>query len=198
LDDVDIALDAHLTRVTTLPALCPAIDTDRLTLRAHGIEDFDDMCAMWTDAGVVRFIGGKVFSREEVWGRLLRYAGTWSLFGYGFWAVRERASGCFVGEVGFHNLHRDLVLPFEDRPELGYALLPRAHGQGFATEGASAALDWADGAWPGGETVCMIDPENTPSARVAARLGYREFARSSYKGEPVRLLSRRRGAVQQS
>ena len=40
---------------------CPPIDTDRLTLRAHRIEDFEDMCAMWTDPEVVRFIGGKVF-----------------------------------------------------------------------------------------------------------------------------------------
>ena len=52
----------------------PALDTDRLTLRAHGIEDFEDMCRMWSDPRVVRFIGGKVRSREQVWARLLRHA----------------------------------------------------------------------------------------------------------------------------
>ena len=54
----------------------PVIATDRLTLRAHGTEDLKDMCAMWAEPQVVRFIGGKVFSREEIWARLLRYAGS--------------------------------------------------------------------------------------------------------------------------
>ena len=173
--------------------LRPVIDTERLTLRAPGIKDFEEMCAMWSDPQVVRFIGGKVRSREQVWARLLQYAGSWSLLGYGSWVIRDRASGVFVGEAGFRNLRRDLVPPFGDRPELGYALVPAAQGSGFATEAAGAALAWADRTWPGGETVCMIDPENAPSARVAARLGYREFARSSYKGGPVILLARRNG-----
>jgi RimJ/RimL family protein N-acetyltransferase len=172
----------------------PRIDTDRLALRAQGVADFEDMCAMWADPAVVRFIGGKVRAPEEVWVRLLRNAGIWSLFGYGPWVIRDRSSGAFLGEVGFLNLHRDVMPPFGDRPELGYTLVSRAHGQGLATEAARAALAWADRTWPGGETVCMIDPENTSSARVAARLGYREFARSSYKGEAVILFSRRSGA----
>ena len=154
---------------------------------------------MWAEPQVVRFIGGKVFSREEVWARLLRHAGSWSLLGHGFWVIRDRASGAFVGEVGFHNLQRDLVPSLGDRPELGYALIPRARRKGLAAEVAGGALAWADRARPGGETVCMIDPENVASARVAARLGYREFARTSYQGRPEILLSRQGGqAVQES
>ena len=79
------------------------------------------MYAMWSDPAVTRYIGGKTFSREEVWERLLRYAGTWTMFGYGFWVIREKVSGDFVGEVGFHSLHRNIVPPFGDRPELGFA-----------------------------------------------------------------------------
>ena len=76
------------------------------------------MCAMWSDPEVVRFIGGKVRPPEEVWARLLRYAGIWTFFGYGFWVIRDRASGAYIGEVGFLNLRRDLRPPFGDRPEL--------------------------------------------------------------------------------
>jgi hypothetical protein len=36
----------------------------------------------------------------------------------------------------------------------------------------------------------MISPENTPSFRVAEKLGYREFARTDYKGLPSVLLHR--------
>jgi RimJ/RimL family protein N-acetyltransferase len=63
-----------------------SIETARLILRVHRTEDFEDMYAMWSDPAVTRYIGGKTFSREDVWGGLLRYAGTWTLFGYGFWS----------------------------------------------------------------------------------------------------------------
>ena len=167
------------------------IKTERLILRAHRIEDIDEMYAMWSDPAVTHYIGGKTFSREEVWARLLRYAGTWTLLGYGFWVIREVASGDFVGEVGFHSLRRDIVPPFGDRPELGFALVPRAHGRGFATEAARAALKWGDLAWGDQETVCMIAPENAPSLRIAAKLGYSETCRAEYKGAPMILFARR-------
>ena len=48
---------------------------------------------MWADPAVTRFIGGRVFNREEVWARLLRYAGHWQWMGYGFWAIEEKESG---------------------------------------------------------------------------------------------------------
>ncbi len=173
-----------------------SITTERLTLRPHGPEDFDDMCAMWSDPAVTRHIGGRAFSREEVWARLLRYAGIWSLFGYGMWAVRDRASGDFVGDVGFLNLRRTVVPPFGDRPELGFVLARDAHGQGYATEAARAALEWGDRAWGDRawgdrETICMIAPDNAASIRVAVKLGYREVSRSVYMGDPVVLFARR-------
>ncbi len=168
------------------------IGTERLTLHAHRVEDYEDMCALWSDPVVTRYLGGKPFSREDVWVRLLRYAGTWSRLGYGFWAIRSRASGDFIGEVGFHNLHREIVPSFGDRPELGFALVPGAQGQGLATEAALAALDWGDRTWRGGETVCMIAPENLASRRLAYRLGYRDVVDTAYKGAPVVLLARRK------
>ena len=168
-----------------------SITTERLSLRAHRVEDFDDMHAMCSDPVVTRHIGGMAFSREEVWTRLLRYAGIWSLFGYGMWAVREKASGDFVGDVGFLNLCRAVVPPFGDRPELGFVLAPKAHGQGYATEASRAALEWGERAWGDRETMCMIAPENAPSIRIAVKLGYREISRSVYMGDPVILFARR-------
>ena len=83
-----------------MPApIAPPIETPRLSLRGHTIEDFADSAAMWGDPNVTRFIGGRPFSEEEVWSRLLRYAGHWALKGFGYWVVRERSSGRFVGEV---------------------------------------------------------------------------------------------------
>lgn len=145
---------------------------------------------MWADPLVTRYIGGRPFAADEVWGRLLRYVGHWALLGFGYWTVRERSSGRFVGEVGFAYYRRALDPPLGDVPESGWALAPWAQGQGFATEAVGAALAWADTHFAGGRTVCMIDVANGPSLRVATKCGYREFTRTQFKGEPVILLER--------
>jgi RimJ/RimL family protein N-acetyltransferase len=159
----------------------PILETERLVQRGHRAEDLDDCVALWSDPDVTRFIGGKPSTREEVWARLLRYVGHWSIAGYGFWQIRERATGRFVGEAGLADFKRDL--PFDGAPEAGWVLAPWSHGKGYATEAMTAVLAWADPTHP--RTVCIIDPDNAASLRVAARCGYRELARPIYKGAEI-------------
>jgi RimJ/RimL family protein N-acetyltransferase len=161
------------------------LETDRLTMRPHVIEDFDDSFAMWSDPEVIRFIGGQPSTREEVWARLLRYVGHWALLDFGYWVVREKESGRFVGEVGFANFRRQIEPPLDDMPEIGWALTPAAHGRGYATEAVRAALRWADAEWPATHTACIIAPENAASLRVAQKCGYVEWVRGVYKGKPT-------------
>jgi len=165
--------------------------TDRLTLRPHRLDDFRDSLALWSDPVVAKYIGGRPFTEEEVWQRLLRYAGHWALLGYGFWTVRERGSDRFLGEVGILDGKRELDPPFGDAPELGWALVPSAHGKGYATEAVRAAVAWgADHFGSKVRTVCMIHPDNAASLRVAEKAGYREYARTTYKGSPTILFER--------
>jgi RimJ/RimL family protein N-acetyltransferase len=166
------------------------IETDRLILRPHVLEDFDDSYALWSDEIVTRFIGGKPFSREDVWSRLLRYVGHWTLLGYGYWAIREKDSGRFVGEIGFADYQREIDPPLGDAPEIGWALMPSMHGFGYATEAVRGALTWADATWPGRDTVCIIAPDNVPSRRVAAKCGYVEERQTTYKGNPTGVFRR--------
>jgi len=50
----------------------PPLETARLRLRGHRVEDFAACAAMWADPVVTRYIGGRPFTAEEVWTRLLR------------------------------------------------------------------------------------------------------------------------------
>ncbi|MER8374180.1 GNAT family N-acetyltransferase [Mesorhizobium sp. M1409] len=168
----------------------PVIETKRTTLRAHRLGDFDTYAAMWTDPVVTRFIGGKPRTREESWMRFLRHAGLWSLLGYGFWAIEEKATGRFIGEAGFHDLKRDMEPSIEGIPEAGWALVPTVHGAGFATEVVGRVLAWSDEAFGRAKTVCIIDPENAASLRVAAKCGYREVVQITYHDTPTILLAR--------
>ena len=88
------------------PPVAPALDTARLTLRAHTAADLDDCAALWADPTVVRHIGGRPFTAEETWARVLRYAGLWALVGFGYWVARDRSSGRFVGELGLADFRR--------------------------------------------------------------------------------------------
>lgn len=166
------------------------ITTERLVMRPPGRDDFEDSAATWSDPEVVRFIGGKPFTREEAWSRLTRYAGHWALQGYGFWIVRERETGRYVGEVGLADFKRDLTPSFDGAQEMGWVLARSVHGNGYATEAVRAALAWNAERFPGARIVCMIDPGNAASLNVAAKCGFREFARTTYKQTDVILFQR--------
>jgi RimJ/RimL family protein N-acetyltransferase len=168
----------------------PDLETARLRLRGHRREDLDACAAMWGDPLVVRYIGGRTFSREEVWARVLRHVGHWQVLGFGCWVVEDRVSGRFVGEVGFLEAKRDVVPSWEGTPEAAWVLAPWAHGRGLATEAVAAVLAWGDSRFAPPRTVCFIDVDNRASQRVAAKCGYRELLRTSYKGAPVILFER--------
>jgi RimJ/RimL family protein N-acetyltransferase len=168
----------------------PILESGRLRLRGHRLADFADCAAMWADPVVTRYIGGKPFSREEVWARLLRYVGHWALLGFGYWAVEEKATSEFVGELGFADFKRDIQPSLEDTPELGWALASRVHGKGYATEAVRAAITWGDEHFGRARTTCLIHPENMASIRVAEKCGYREFQRTTYKGHATILFER--------
>ena len=170
--------------------MAPTIETGRLRLRAHRIEDFADCAAMWADPNVVRYIGGKPFSREEVWARVLRYVGHWQWMGFGFWALEEKHTGAFAGELGFAEFHREIEPSILGIPEVGWVLPSRVHGLGYATEAVRAAVAWADRRFASARTVCLIHPENARSIRVAEKCGYKEFQHTSYKGQPTIIFER--------
>jgi RimJ/RimL family protein N-acetyltransferase len=172
------------------PASAPVIETERLRLRPHRLDDYDDCSAMWGDAEVARYIGGRRSTPEEVWSRLLRYAGLWSLLGFGYWAVERRSDHRFVGDVGFADFRRDITPSMNGLPEMGWALSSALHGQGYASEAVAAALAWVDARFPA--TVCIIDPANAPSIRVARKVGFQELAHTQYRGDPTIMYRRDR------
>ena len=177
----------------TLPTI-PVLHSARLTLRAPKLDDFEMSLAMWADPEVTRYIGGRPQTREEVWARLLRYLGHWTVLGYGFWIVEDRASGGHLGEVGFGDFHRELEPSFGATPEMGWSLAPAAHGRGVATEAVTTATAWGDVHFTDGRTGCIIHPDNTASQRVALKCGFREKLRTIYKGEPTIVYEREAGA----
>ncbi|HUB84138.1 MAG TPA: GNAT family N-acetyltransferase, partial [Rhizomicrobium sp.] len=129
-------------------------------------------------------------TEEEAWSKFLRVAGQWPILGFSFFAVEERASGRFIGETGFVEGRRAIEPSLIGIPEIGWGFAPDVHGKGYAFEAASAALAWGEGHFGRVPMRCIIAPENTPSIRLAKKLGFTELLRTSYRGDPTVMFER--------
>lgn len=167
----------------------PVIETARLRLRAHAVDDYADCKAVWSDPRVVRYIGGTPNSGEEVWKRMLQCLGLWSLLGYGYWAVEERSSGMYIGDIGFADFRRPLELSIDGMLECGWVLAPHAHGKGYATEAVTAIIAWARQHFADRRVVCIISPENVASIRVADKVGFSLWRETLYGDQPILVFS---------
>jgi RimJ/RimL family protein N-acetyltransferase len=165
-------------------------ETRRLILRRHEAADFPAYFTMSADPEMARFAGRAPAGPDEAWARLLRQAGHWSLFGYGFLAIEEKATGCFVGEAGLAHFRRDLGAGFDGLPEAGWAIAPWAQGHGYATEAAAAALDWIHAGFGLRRTVCLVHAGNAASLRVAEKLGYAPTGECEYRGYAAIMFER--------
>jgi RimJ/RimL family protein N-acetyltransferase len=174
------------------PSACvvdvPVVETERLILRGHRLDDFASLAAMWADPDVTRFIARAPATAEEAWARLLRYAGHWAMMGYGYWAVEEKAAGRYIADVGFADYRRAIV-PALDAPEIGWVLAASVAGRGYATEAVRAALAWSDRNLAA-RTTCIIAPDHAASLNVARKVGYRPEGTRFYHGTPLVVLAR--------
>jgi RimJ/RimL family protein N-acetyltransferase len=169
------------------------LETERLVLRRHRSDDFAASASMWGDPRVTRYISSKAASPQDAWRRLLAYVGHWALLGFGYWAVEHKASGKFIGEVGFADFKRDVDPVLRGVPELGWAFATAVHGQGYATEAVRVAVEWGDRHLASSRVISLIDPENLASIRVAQKCGFTEVERTDCGGQPTLVWSRDRG-----
>lgn len=176
----------------------PVLETPRLILRGHRVEDFETMVSIWGDPAVTRHFHGEALTREDIWARFLRGLGSWAVLGYGTWAIEEKETGAYAGAVGIFDVKRGIDPALEDMPEAGWTLAARFHGKGYATEAARAALAWADAHLGRPRMFCIITPANAPSLRVADKCGFRFWREIAYKNEPTLIFLRNPDAGSES
>ncbi|MEV5747389.1 GNAT family N-acetyltransferase [Actinoallomurus sp. NPDC052308] len=149
------------------------LETPRLVLRPLTADDFDEYAAMLADPEVGRHLfaeGG--MSREDSWRSLALFLGHQQIRGYSNFAVTERDTGRFVGRVG---PWRPLGWP---GLEVGWCLVRRYWGKGYATEAARAAVRYCFDDLQATEVMSLIRVGNTRSVRVAERIGH-EYRRDT-------------------
>lgn len=142
--------------------VAPTITTERLVLRPHLIEDFAQYAALFASERA-EYMG--TLKRRHAWYSFTSDVAQWALLGHGAWAIQDRESSAFLGQVA--------ILKPDHFPELelGWFLLEEAEGKGLAFEAAAAAKTYATDTMNVVSLVSYIAKDNHRSIRLAERLG---------------------------
>ena len=146
----------------------PVLQTERLTLRPIAHEDFPRWAEMMAHPEAAKFLGGAQ-PAEVAWRGFMTMAGAWSLTGVSMFSVIDRETGLWLGRIG---PWRPLGWP---GTEVGWGLHPEAHGKGYGAEAATATIDYAFDVLGWTDVIHCIHPDNTPSQRLAERVGSRNL-----------------------
>jgi RimJ/RimL family protein N-acetyltransferase len=148
--------------------LGPTLTTARLILRPPVHDDFGGFAEMGAEEETMRVLGG-VQARDAAWRMMATLAGAWALLGYGMFSVLRRDTGEWIGRLGpWRPGGKEGGWPGD---EVGWGVKRSAMGQGFAQEGAIAAIDWVFDYLGWDQVIHCIDKANSPSIALAQRLG---------------------------
>jgi RimJ/RimL family protein N-acetyltransferase len=144
------------------------LETKRLLFRRQIIEDLDALWALYCNPEITKYIPDAPRSYEEAKEEL-----EWHMNGHpqnpelGLWATIHKETGKFIGRCGLLPWAIDNV----QEVEVAYTLAQEYWGQGLATEAAQAILQHGFEKLNLSRLICMIDPENIASQRVAEKIG---------------------------
>lgn len=162
------------------------LDTQRLSLREFTPLDAPFLLELLNEPGWIRNISNPGLRTPDdalAWaeGRLFK---AYRELGHGFWAVQRRSDGVLVGMCG---LFKRPALP---EPDLGYALLARHEGQGYALEAARGCVAHAKQVLGWRTLMAMTAIDNTGSVALLGKLGFVEEGQKQLEGynEPSRVF----------
>lgn len=144
------------------------LETKRLFLRRQVLSDLDDLWALYCDPEITKYIPDAPRSREEAKEEL-----EWHMNGHpqypelGLWATVHKKTGKFIGRCG--------LLPWTieglREVEVAYTIAREFWGQGLGTEAAQGILKYGFEKLNLRRLICLIDPDNNASQRVAEKMG---------------------------
>jgi len=144
------------------------LETERLLLRRLTMADLDALAVLYRDPDVRRYFPDGVLTYDQTRAELEWIIDVYyGRYGYGLWATILKENGAFIGRCG--------LLPWEiggrTEVEVAYLLGPDHWGRGLATEAARAIAEHAFATLPVDRLICLLDPANDASRRVAAKVG---------------------------
>jgi RimJ/RimL family protein N-acetyltransferase len=171
----------------------PLLTTKRLELWQPQIGDLADLFDLTFAEETRRFLGSFMPSEMDAFARLLRNAGSWSLFGYGSFLVRLKGEHRIIANCGVFRSHRGFGAEqgLDNVPEAGWIVHRDHWGQGIAREAMEAALAWFDSNHGQQRIACMIEEGHTASDALAGKLGFVRYGQNQPEEGPLLTLYQR-------
>lgn len=156
------------------------LETDRLLLRRSQPEDAEAISAYRSDPQVNRYQGWDRTDpegvRDEIEAMADRQPGE-----FGGWvqlSALDRETGELLGDVGFSRADGEPGVI-----KVGYTMSPAAQGLGYATEAVAAIIGYAFDRLGADVIRAYASVENTPSIRVAEKVGMRLMERFDHHSD---------------
>jgi ribosomal-protein-alanine N-acetyltransferase len=154
--------------------------TARLVARSWRAEDLPFAMELWGDPAVMALIDARgQLTAAEVAEKLHAEIERERTAGVQYWALFEWQSGGFVGGGGFVGccglrpwVYTPGETPDEANFELGFHIVKRCWGRGFATEAATGALDWGWRELRLAKIYAGHHPDNQASKHILEGLGF--------------------------
>jgi len=157
-------------------------ETERVILRELVETDDIGMFELDADPEVHRYLGNKPLTTIEQSQKEIGFIRQQYIdFGIGRWAVIEKTTGNFLGWSGL-KLNTKEVNKHSHFYDIGYRLIKKFWGKGYATESAIAALDYGFNELNLQTIYGMADVENTGSNKVLKKIGLTYMETFDYSG----------------
>lgn len=160
------------------------LETSRLLLRELLLSDDAGMFELDSDAQVHKYLGGQPINRiEQARQVIANIRQQYLANGIGRWAVIEKETGRFLGWAGL-KLVKENINGYINFYDVGYRLMPKFWGNGYATEAAKALVPYGFETVKLNEIFGMADVNNTASRKVLEKAGLRYIETFDLNGTP--------------
>jgi len=148
------------------------IETERLIIREIIPEDIDGMFELESDPQVHKYLGNQPLKTwEETPGRIEFIRQQYIDHDIGRWAMIEKDTNNFIGWTGFKFIN-ETVNGYINYYDLGYRMIPKYWGKGYATEAAKACLDYGINQLKLKPVYAIADDSNSGSKNVLVKAGF--------------------------
>jgi ribosomal-protein-alanine N-acetyltransferase len=130
------------------------------------------------DPEVIQYTGDAPFASVEATEKFLRNYSAYKDFGYGRWAVIQKADNEILGWCGLK------YLPENKETDVGYRFFKKYWGKGYATEAARVCLDYGFNTLNLPTIVARAMHENKASIKVMEKIGMKYWKEDNCAEQP--------------
>lgn len=148
---------------------------DNLGFRPFVEGDLNNLLLLDADPETMSFFPGGVRTRQEIKNNIKRYIKDYTEKGYGIYIIFDTSTGEFIGRAGFGDVESSEI-------EVGYLVLKKYWGKGYATKILKILLEWAKNNIKKDKIIAFTPANHIASEKVMQKAGMQFSKKGIMKG----------------